>query len=365
MRIGLVTRHLGLPVGFGSYAAGLMRALDEADAGHEYVVYAPARGDAPALSPAFRFRRFRVPALRSALVLWDLTAAPAAAALDRVDVLHYLYPAYPALAPRRPVVASVLDAIAFVVPGYELPAPYARLEARAARRADRVLTISQSARADIARVHSVPAERIEVTELGAPATDPVESPRGDYFLFVGGSERRKGVRDALEALEDARVGEMRLKVVGPHDASALFDARSDLPDVPRVDWLGRVGADELAALYRGALALVFPSRYEGFGLPVLEAMARRTPVIAARSSSIPDVAGDEAILVEPGDVEALRSAMERLRADAALRRELIDKGVRNAARFTWERTAQKTLAIYEAVARARSSSSKSVSTFSA
>ena len=87
MRIGLVTRHLGLPVGFGSYAAGLMRALDEADAGHEYVVYAPARGDAPALSPAFRFRRFRVPALRSALVLWDLTAAPAAAGRSRTNAI--------------------------------------------------------------------------------------------------------------------------------------------------------------------------------------------------------------------------------------------------------------------------------------
>ena len=189
----------------------------------------------------------------------------------------------------------------------------------------------------------MPAERIEVTELGAPATDPVELPRGDYFLFVGGSERRKGLRDALEAFADAQVGEMRLKVVGPHDASALFDARSDLPDVPRVDWLGRVGADELAALYRRALALVFPSRYEGFGLPVLEAMASGTPVVATTAGALPEVAGDAAVLVEPGNAVALAGGIERALAD---RDRLREAGLARADRYSWAETARRTLDVY-------------------
>jgi glycosyltransferase involved in cell wall biosynthesis len=339
MRVGIVTRHLGLPVGFGTYAENLLRTLDAIGGDHEYVVYAPRWNDVPELGDRFRVRRFPVPRVRSALNAWDLTAAPAAALRDRVDLLHFLHPAYPALGPRRPVVVNLLDAIGWVVPGYRLPQPYEWLERRAARRADLVLTLSESARDDIARVLGVARDRIRVTYLGAPAVD--SEPRDDperYFLFVGGTEKRKNLRAVLDAL-----GDFRLKVVGSTSPSPVHDDRIERPGV---EYLGHVTGDELAALYRGATALVFPSLYEGFGLPVVEAMARRTPVIASNVSSIPEVAKDAALLVDPADATAIRDAMERVASDSSLRDDLTRRGVEVARSFTWEATARATLAAY-------------------
>ena len=342
MKIGLITRHLGLPVGFGTYATNLLRTLDAIDQQNEYVVYAPAWNDVPELGSRFRIRRFPVPQVRSALNIWDLTLAPAAALRDRVDLVHYLHPAYPAAPPRRPVVVNLLDAIGWVVDGYRLPQPYERLERRAARKADLVLTLSESARHDISRVLEVPRERIRVTYLGAPAADVRPAvPDEPYFLFVGGTEKRKNLRAVLDAMA-GRDG-MRLRVVGPTDPSPVHDARREQPGV---EWLGYVGRDALAQLYAGATALVFPSLYEGFGLPVVEAMARGTAVIASNVSSIPEIAGDAALLVDPGSPAEIGAAMERVAGDEQLRAELIERGRRVAARFTWDATARATLAAY-------------------
>jgi glycosyltransferase involved in cell wall biosynthesis len=350
VRVGLITRHLGLPVGFGTYATNLLTTLDALDADNEYVVYAPRWNDVPPLGPRFRVRRFPVPEVRSALTAWDLTVAPAAALRDRVDLLHYLHPAYPAANPRRPVVVNLLDAIGWVVPGYRLPQPYERLERRAASKADLVLTLSESARDDINRVLGVPRERIRVTYLGAPDKGPTDRQTGDtpYFLFVGGTEKRKNLRAVLQAFSG--IDGIGLKVVGRSEPSPIHDARSDQPGV---EWLGHVDADELARLYANATALVFPSLYEGFGLPVVEAMARRTPVIASNVSSIPEIAQDAALLVDPNDTAAIGDAMRRVAADAALRADLVERGSQVAARFTWEATARATLAAYEELCGSR------------
>jgi glycosyltransferase involved in cell wall biosynthesis len=342
MRIGLITRHLGLPVGFGTYARHLLGALDELPDDHEYVVYAPAFNDVPPLGPRFRVRRFGVPRLRSALTAWDLTLPAAAAVRDGVDLVHYLHPAYPAIAPRRPVVVNLLDAIGWVVAGYRPPWPYERLERRAARRADLVLTLSESARGDIHRVLGVPEERIRVTYLGAPPVEEGAQSRDPYFLFVGGTEKRKNLRLVLDAIDG--VDGYELRVVGPHTPSPVHDARTEHP---RVRWLGHVGEAELAELYRGATALVFPSRYEGFGLPVVEAMARHTPVIAADASSIPEIARGAAVLVDPDDAGALRQAMENVATDGALRARLAARGAEVARGFSWRETARATVSAYE------------------
>ena len=345
MKIALITRHLGLPVGFGTYSRNLLTALDALDTDHEYVVYAPAWNEVPPVGERFRVRRFPVPRSRALLNAWDLTQAPAAAVRDRVQLVHYLHPAYPAADPRRPIVVNLLDAIGWVVPGYRLPQPYEWLERRAATRADLVLTLSESARDDIGRVLGVPRERIRVTYLGAPPVDPqADAPPVDppYFLFVGGTERRKNLCAVLEAF--AGLDGIRLRVVGPSAPSPIHDPR---PDHENVDWVGYVDAAELERLYRGAAALVFPSLYEGFGLPVVEAMARRTPVIASNVSSIPEIAHDAAILVDPNDPSAIRAAMQRVLAEPALRSELTTRGAQIAGGFTWDATARATLAAYQ------------------
>ena len=359
MRIGIVTKHLGLPVGFGTYAARLLDAYAADPGGHEFFVYAPRRAAPSAdLGGRFTVRTLPVPpGLRSALAVWEHAVVPQVARRDRLDVLHYLHTAAPLRPSGTPVVVNVLDTIAWSLPGYEQPRVYDRLARRAIRSADRVLTISESARGDIAGIFGLAAERIAVTPLAGPRADPEPAAEGDYLLFVGGTERRKNLSTAMQAFAAADLGATRLKVVGPSAASPVNDSAGDVmaplsdEQRARVDWLGHVDSSTIARLYREAIALVFPSRYEGFGLPVLEAMARHTPVISSNVSSLPEVAGDAALLVDPDDVDALRRAMERVVAEPELRRELVERGLKRAAGYSWKQTARGTLATYEEAAR--------------
>jgi glycosyltransferase involved in cell wall biosynthesis len=349
MRIGLVARFLGLPIGLGTYAFNLLLALDRRDDDHEYLVYTPAWNDVPRLGPRFRIRRWPVPKRsRAALVLWDLTLPAIAAARESVDLIHYLHAAYPPFSPGCPVVINLLDAIPWVLPGYRLPQPYDWLKRRAVSRADLVLTLSESARADLEGVLGLSRTKIRVTYLGGPPLDPDPSPKEAYFLFVGGTERRKNLGAVLQAFSSFEGFE--LCVVGPNTASPVHDARREQRGVR---WLGHVGEEELVELYRHATALVFPSSYEGFGLPLLEAMARRTPVIAANRSSIPEVARGAAVLVDPDDVGALRDAMRRVADDESLREELTMRGAEVVSGFSWGETARATVAAYEELGAVR------------
>jgi len=342
LRIGIVARFLGEPIGLGTYAVNLLRAIDKLDDENEYFIYTPAWSEVPPLGPRFRIRRSHVPRRsRAALTLWDLTLPAVAAAREPVDVLHYLHVAFPPFTPGSPVVINLLDAIPWVVPGYRLPKPYDLLERRAVRRADLVLTLSQSAREDIESVFGLPRAKIRVIPLGGPALDPEPSSKEPYFLFVGGTEKRKNLGAVLDAFSS--IDGFELRVVGANTASPVHDSKREQSGVR---WLGHVSEEELVELYRHATALVFPSRYEGFGLPILEAMARRTPVIASNASSIPEVARGGAILVDPDDVEGLRDAMRRVGADAGLREELTRRGVEVVSGFDWDDTARDTVAAY-------------------
>jgi len=349
LRIGIVARFLGEPIGLGTYAVNLLRAIDKLDDENEYFIYTPAWSEVPPLGPRFRIRRSHVPRRsRAALTLWDLTLPAVAAAREPVDVLHYLHVAFPPFTPGSPVVINLLDAIPWVVPGYRLPKPYDLLERRAVRRADLVLTLSQSAREDIESVFGLPRAKIRVIPLGGPALDPEPSSKEPYFLFVGGTEKRKNLGAVLDAF--ASIDGFELRVVGANTASPVHDSKREQSGVR---WLGHVSEEELVELYRHATALVFPSRYEGFGLPILEAMARRTPVIASNASSIPEVARGGAILVDPDDVEGLRDAMRRVGADAGLREELTRRGVEVVSGFDWDDTARDTVAAYEELGASR------------
>lgn len=349
MRIGLVARFLGEPIGLGTYAGNLLPALDARDDKHEYFIYTPAWGEVPPLGSRFRVRRSHVPRRsRAALTAWDLTLPAIAAARDRVDVVHYLHTAFPPFSPRCPVIVNLLDAIPWIVPGYRLPLPYDWLDRRAARRADLLLTLSESAREDLENVLGLSHAKIRVIPLGGPPLDPAPSAKEPYFLFVGGTERRKNLSTVLKAF--ASLDGFELRVVGANTPSPVHDARREQSGVR---WLGHVSEQELLELYRHATALVFPSRYEGFGLPVLEAMARHTPVITSTSSSLPEVARGAALLVDPDDVEGLRDAIRRLAAEPGLREELVRRGLEVVSSFSWDETARATVAAYEEFATSR------------
>ena len=205
---------------------------------------------------------------------------------------------------------------------------------RAVRRAERVFAVSQRTKADVVELYGVPPERVVVTPNGvdpafAPGTDGV----GGYLLFVGAIQERKNPLAAADAA--AAVG-LPLVVAGPAKEPAL--ARELERRGAKLH--GYVGKDELAGLYRGAACLVQPSRFEGFGLPVLEAMASGTPVVAAPEPALREVAGDAALYAEPA---GLADAIRRAISD---RERLAAAGIERARAFSWAETARRTAAVY-------------------
>jgi glycosyltransferase involved in cell wall biosynthesis len=205
---------------------------------------------------------------------------------------------------------------------------------RAARNARRVLVVSERTKRDLIELYGLPEERIVVTPNGVdPIFTPGPARNGSYLLFVGAIQARK---DPLAALEAAREAGLPLVVVGPEREPDLVRALL----AGGADLRGYVPTEELVELYRGAAALVFPSRYEGFGLPALEAMACGTPVVATPDPGVREVAGDAALY-------ANRSRLgETVRRAVAERERLVAAGLERARGFSWAETARRTLEVY-------------------
>ena len=233
------------------------------------------------------------------------------------------------------------------------------------RTAQQVIAISEATRRDLVGHYAVPEERIQVIYHGVDHLMRPASPNSvadlkhrlglpdAYVLFVGTIQPRKNLgrlAEAMSAIMDAELPH-RLVIAGRRGwlASEVETQIAQSRIAERVQFLGYVAAADLPALYSGAGAFCFPSLYEGFGLPVLEAMACGVPVVAANTSAIPEVAGDAALLVEPIDPAAIGSALRRVLTDVALRRELIARGQERAKRFTWERSAQATIDLLRSV----------------
>lgn len=367
MRIGVDARALvGEKAGIGHYIAALLGILGEIDCGNEYYLYSPRPFETDWSQGSFRKRV--IPARRT--LWWVQKTLPRALVEDKIDLFwggNYSIPLWPEQVKK---VVTVHD---LVFHKHPRTLPLRRLvHLRAAlpvyvRRAHRILVVSKHTAQDLREIYGVPPDKIVVTHLAARsefsetiAEEAVEAvlekyglPRG-YLLYVGTVEPRKGVDTILKALAlyRKRKGKSTLLVVAGligWKASFIEDLVEQLSLEESVRFLHYVPDTDLPALYRGASVFLYPSLYEGFGLPVLEAMASGVPVITSRVAALPEVGGAAALYIEPGDADCLTVHLEKLLADPGLREQLSEAGRKRAALFSWRDTAYRTLKVFKEV----------------
>jgi glycosyltransferase involved in cell wall biosynthesis len=368
MRIGVSARWLDLPAsGAREYTLSLIQSLLEKDHRNEYVIFHrhPARMGSFAAA-----REILLPG-RSKLV-WDYLSLPRAIARERVEL--FWTPSYIVPFPIHcKSVATVHDLAYLTMPrSYD---PFDVLYMRLAmpgsfRRASALLSVSEHTRRDLVRFFPFTEGKVVVTHHGvAPGYREKHSAEMEnevrtrysiqyrYIFYAGSLSPRKGVPYLLQAFgmlkRDQHIPH-RLVLTGGWswgnvDVRQLIETLGLQDDVII---LGEVPADHMPILYRLADLFAYPSLYEGFGLPILEAMASQCPVVCSNLTSLPEVAGDAAILVDPRDVASLADAMYRALMEPATRECLKQRGVRRSECFTWEATADKTLQVFEKVGRA-------------
>jgi glycosyltransferase involved in cell wall biosynthesis len=371
MRVAIDARKLH-DFGIGTYIRNLLRHLARTDQNTEFVLLCGEAdlGVAAQLGPNFRAVLEPSPnySLREQVhVPWVLRR-------ERPNVYHAPHYVLPA-GVRCPSVVTIHDCIHLMFPQY-LPNRVAYAYARAqmwsaARRSNCILTVSEASKRDILHLFNVAPEKIVVVYNAidshfsvTPSEEAVARVRERYqldhrfVLYVGNIKPHKNLVRLIEAFDELRRGELedlKLLIIG--------DQISKLPALRRavhrhklhkhVRFLGYLADDQLAILYRLASVFAFPSLYEGFGLPPLEAMASGTPVVTSNVSSLPEVVGGAAVLVDPYDVDAIVDGLRRVLTNPTLAAEMRQKGIARAREFSWERSVAKTWAVYQQIAGSR------------
>ncbi|MEO8382476.1 MAG: glycosyltransferase family 1 protein [Acidobacteriota bacterium] len=342
MRVGIDCRKIA-DFGIGTYTRGLVHALAALGGPERYVAFVPS--SARSLLPV------NVEPVIADVANYSVRELPVmgrAVAKARLDVFHSAHFVLPWTS--CPCIATLHDTILFHFPPprFGASAYLSFMTRRALRKSARVLTVSEAAKASIVETFAADPAKIVVTPNGI---DPIffgERPPPEdldrYLFFAGNDKPHKNVELLIEAF--SRLPDRSLKLVMSGAAFERFRS------VRGVVTTGFLPIERLASLYRGALAVVLPSLEEGFGLPVVEAMASGTAVLAADIPALVEVAGDAAMYFDPHSAASLAAAMEKIAGDAALRAELASRGRARAAHFTWRRCAELTREVYRAVARA-------------
>ena len=369
VRIGIDARKIR-DFGVGTYVRNLVRYLTRLDHENEYVLF--CRPEDCSLSEPLGENFRAVAESAPSYSLSEQFRIPFSLRRERIDLFHAPHYVLPLLTPCRSVV-TIHDCIPLMFPQY-LPNRLAYGYARASfwiatHRSSRILTVSEASKRDILRFFQIPSDKVTVIHNAiderfgvVPTEEEVVQVRERYqlstrfVLYAGNVKPHKNLErliDAFFILRQEGFGDLKLLIIGSEISkyATLRRAVHRYHLHQHVRFLGFVPSETLAVLYRLADAFAFPSVYEGFGLPPLEAMASGTPVLTSNVSSLPEVVGDAAVLVNPYEPRAIADGLRQLLTDMALRQDLHRRGVARAHQFSWERSVSRIRDIYNEVAR--------------
>jgi len=369
--------------GSGQYTLQLLKHLPRVAPQHEYALVVPHKNsfeivditaDTDLQLLASNIQR---PASNFRKLLFEQSIMPRAARAYEANVLHVPYWA-PPLRSSVPIVVTIHDIIPLVLPQYRggpLVRAYTQLVSTAARGATLILTDSDASRSDVVEHLRIPADRVRTIYLAAAPEftthlDPIDTAAlplrenydlpEEYVLYLGGFDARKNIETLLQVYTWAQdvLGENYPLVI----AGSLPDRHDAFFHDPRVvakqievesasRCIGRVAEEDKVALYQQARAFLYPTLYEGFGLPALEALACGVPVIGSNASSVPEIVGEAGILVGPQDARAMAGALIAVCTEDPLHDELGERALKQAAKFSWEKCARETAEAYESVLR--------------
>ena len=367
--------------GSGQYTLQLLKQLPCIAPQHEYALVVPHKGSFKIIDITadtdFQLltSNLQLPTSNFRKLLFEQSIMPRAASAYAADVLHVPYWA-PPLRSSVPIVVTIHDIIPLILPQYRggpLVRAYTQLVSAAARGATLILTDSNASRSDIMQHLHIPADRVRTIYLAADPKftdhpDPIDTAAlrknhdlpDEYVLYLGGCDARKNVETLLQVYTWAQdvLGEAYPLVVAgslPDRHDAFFrDPRIIAQQIevePVVRFIGRVAEEDKVALYQQARAFLYPTLYEGFGLPALEALACGVPVVGSNASAVPEIVGGAGILVDPQDARGMAGALIAVCTEDALHDELSERALQQAAQFSWEKCARETAAAYEDVVR--------------
>ncbi len=374
MKIGINIRYLERDVftGIENYILNLVLNLNAVDKENEYVLFCGDKKKLPgeflALNKNFRLHVSKFPTSSRVLrLIWDNVYLMYAILKERIDVFHA-----PFVAPMLkvcPTVLTVHDLAYLYFPDsytYTYKLFLKVFLTRSIKIADKIIAVSNNTKSDVVKHFGVPESKIEVIYESADVFFKVDKSKvhevrekyginKDFILGLGLISPRKNFSTLLKAFKKLlhKGVDVQLVIVGGKGwlYNQVLKLVSDLNIGSKVVFTGYVPKEDLLYLYNCAKMFVYPSLYEGFGIPILEAMACGCPVIASNTSSIPEVCGDAAILVNPLDVDEICERMLTLLKDVSLRESLIERGLRQASKFSWIKTAERTMELYKNVYR--------------
>ncbi len=347
--------------GIGNYIENLCEKLPIIDKKNTYFCY----------QEKLRYSLKKIPVVsmisRLLFYLYDNFIFPFKIVLKKIDLYHNPAFILPLLNFNYKKIITVND-LGFYVFGHDFAKGWHARHMKvmlpwSIKHADCIIAISEATKKQIIDIFKAPADKIKVTYLGVSEKFRIIQNKAEihsvlkqnnitqpYIFFVGTMDPRKNLVRLIQAFKEVKKTKNGLKLVIVGKRGELFTSElKNLIATGDIILPGYVGEEELVCLYNGASIFAFPSLYEGFGLPILEAMACGTPVITSNVYSMPEAAGDAALLVDPKNVAEITDAIIRLLDDQELRKKLIAAGLTRAKQFTWEKTARETLAIYQHV----------------